>query len=260
MLWYPRYTTFDPAILDVLDWRLGPGKGRLVLLAKYDAAVQPHADHMALRALHDCFHSRYPSPGATLRLEMSEGVVWDGADLTLPGVWPDTLIDGLPGTEITKVVEHPALPRNRPITAVDVTGTGIILRTTRAALMTEDDIRSPTFFGRLRDHVAIEVEAARFVRSHGVHEGFGLLAVLCSILGALGGSLVGLVPLGVLLLLAHLMPFAGDAFEVLAFVALGTCTLAGGIAMFLQEYCSFTSEGLTSIYDISSKAYGRSML
>jgi len=255
--------TIDVSLLDVARWRLGENRGRRLLLAKFvEKHVQPHADHMAIETFGDCYLDddmvgRHASFGS---LELSPGMTWDGGTLKVPGEWPASVAANLCGRKLSDVLDHPALPRDRDIVDVDVHAGSTLVRTKRPPPILVGDLRSPTRTGRLIDKIAIEVEAGRFVRSCGLHEGFGGMTMLGTFLGAILGPLV---------VLTATLPFfalasaSGVPDETLGPVQTSFGLAGSGIAalgMFLHGYHGLQFGMLAKIYEITKRRFGRAQL
>lgn len=164
---------YDPSLVDILDWRLGAGQGRLLMLGI--AADSSYAKCTALEALHDCCGEHH-SVNGDIKLHLDNATTWDGETLRTPGEWPETLIHRLPGMRLRSVIDHPALPE-RPIVSVEQDDDFLLIRTDRPDPFPLDDpagpevLRSPTLSGRLRDEYVIQRDAIRFVRSRGMQKG-----------------------------------------------------------------------------------------
>lgn len=169
---------YDPGLLDVLDWRLGSGRGRLLLLGLAGTS-KLHARFAVVEALHDCceeFHTR----SGRMKLDLGKGAIWDLEKLHIPGEWPQTLIDQMPGRRLREVLDHPALPDREILSAEqgrdgfgEPTGM-LVVRTERPNPFHLDDahapdghgrLLSPTLKGRIADRIEIERAEMRFVRS-----------------------------------------------------------------------------------------------
>ena len=255
--------TIDPSLLDVARWRLGKNRGRRLLLAQFvEKHVQPHADHMAIETLGDCYLDddmvgRHASFGS---LELSPGMTWDGGTLKVPGEWPASVAANLCGRKLRDVLEHPALPRDRDIVDVDVHAGSTLVRTKRPPPILVGSLRSPTRTGRMIDKIAIEIEAGRFVRSCGLHVGLGDMTLLGAFLGAVIGPVV---------VLAATLPFFAVAYASgLPSQDVGAVQTALGIAgsaiaalgMLVWGYHDLQSGMLGEIYEITRKRFGRSQL
>lgn len=253
-------STFDPALLDIIDWRLGAGQGRLVMMALCSTTIHAHAHHMALEALHDCYEDQdHYLRGARISLEIAPGMVWNGADLTLPGTWPETFEAGLAGQPLGRLVDHPGLPRDRPIAGVMVRADDIVVHTARPAPIGLADLRAGTRIGRLRDRLAIHIACARFTRSLGLHEGVSILTILTMMLAAITGACAA----GVVGLLVPLLHHFGLPLGPL--VAMWTGLSVLGVAMFVLAAGVFTYHDLRmgeykTILDRTQEHFGRSLL
>jgi hypothetical protein len=251
-------STFDPALLDIIDWRLGAGQGRLVMMALCSSDVNAHGNHRALEALHDCYETSNLRKHR-ISLEIAPGMVWDGADLTLPGVWPETFETGLAGQPLGRLVDHPGLPRDRPITGVTVRNDDVVVHTARPAPVGLADLRARTRIGRLRDRLAIHVAAARFTRALGLHEGLSNLTVLSMVLAGMLAACAAAVG-GLLVPLLHhyglpLVPLVA-AWAILSVVGGAASVLAAGVSTYhdlrIGEY--------RTILDRTQDHFGRSLL
>lgn len=251
-------STFDPALLDIIDWRLGAGQGRLVMMAICSDDLHAHANHRALEALHDCYKT-HSWRGASISLELAPGIVWDGADLTLPGTWPDTFEAGVAGQPLGRLVDHPGLPRGRSITGVTAGADGIVVHTTRPDPIGVADLRAPTWRARMRDHLAILVAEGRFTKALGVHEGLSLMTMFSMVLAGVGGFCASML-LGLLVPALHHfgLPFGPlfTAWAALSVMATTALVVAAGV----WSYHERALESLGSIFDHSTGRFGRALL
>lgn len=251
-------STFDPALLDIIDWRLGAGQGRLVMMAICSDDLHAHANHRALEALHDCYKT-HSWRNASISLELAPGIVWDGADLTLPGTWPETFEAGLAGQPLGKLVDHPALPRDRPIIGVSSGADGIVVHTTRPDPIGVAHLRAHTWTARMRDHLAILVAEGRFTRALGVHEGLSLMTLLSMVLAGIAGFCAWML-LGLLVPLLHHFGLPLEPL-VAAWMALSVSgTIALTVAAGVWAYHERALESLGAIFDHSTKRFGRALL
>lgn len=190
---------YDAAVLDLLDWRLGPGQGRRVLLAMPLPLHDAWAAVTLRETLSDCYRLSEHREQDRIRLTLSPGVTWDGADLKLPGEWPETVMLEMRGRQLREIVDHPALPADRVVTRAEIHDDGgFVVRTDRPdPIDIRDDehlraLRSPTLRGRLGDAIAIRGETRRFLRRHdaqsvitpgGMTAAVSLIAVLAVTVG-----------------------------------------------------------------------------
>jgi len=185
---------YDAAVLDLLDWRLGHGQGRRVLLAMPKPLYGVWAALTLRETLSDCYLPSDHGERDRIDLTLSPGVTWDGADLKLPGEWPETVMLEMRGRRLRQIVDHPALPADRVVTRAEIHDDGgLVVRTARPdPIDVENDdhvqaLRSPTLRGRVADALAIRRETRRFVRRHGAQNGItpGVLTTAASLVGVL---------------------------------------------------------------------------
>ena len=190
---------YDVAVLDLLDWRLGHGQGRRVLLAMPKPLYGVWAALTLRETLSDCYLPSDHGERDRIDLTLSPGVTWDGADLKLPGEWPETVMLEMRGRRLRQIVDHPALPADRVVTRAEIHDDGgFVVRTDRPdPIDIRDDehlraLRSPTLRGRLGDAIAIRGKTRRFLRRHnaqsvitpgGMTAAVSLIAVLAVTVG-----------------------------------------------------------------------------
>lgn len=250
---------FDASILDALDWKLGAGRGRMVLLGM---TCRPIYSFHASWALLECLREEVKQTRSTsrfgqyaIRITLAEGVVWDGETLTVPGTWPETVTNGLAGRRVMEMVDHPAIPRDRLIESVRVGPDGIEMKTVRRVIG-RSDLLSPTRRGRLADRWALWLAEARFNLSQRIHSGICFLSLLSAFLGAIlgliGGAIAALAIGGTLHLLG-----VPDAIVDFAALLIPLGGIAGMTLLYVQQHCDMMIGGVNIILDRMGERFGR---
>jgi len=184
-----RYDTFDVAVLEMLDACYGPGQGRLLVIALLQGA-DLHAEWAILEALDGTIKQNtgtLADATATyvLRMDLGDGVWWNGHDLTIAGGLPETVLLEVPGRPLGSIVEHPGVPFDLIVKSVSTSFDGVTLHTSPFRRVGLEDLRrgGP---GGLIDWIRIVAARARFNVAHDINAGLSWRNLA---MAALGGSL-----------------------------------------------------------------------
>lgn len=184
-----RYDTFDMAVLDMLDAHYGPGQGRLLLIPLLEGS-DPHAEWAVLEALDGTIKENGGTLAAAsatyvLRMDLGEGVTWNGHDLTIAGGLPETVLLDVPGRPLRSIVDHARIPSDLIVESVSTSFDGVTLHTGPFRKVGLEDMRRGRL-GGLIDRVRIVAARARFNVAHDINAGLSWRNLA---MAALGGSL-----------------------------------------------------------------------